>query len=75
MQLVATPKNPVPLGAAVGFLKGKSGLKLRFARWRSALKERHGTVCIFPGRTELASIPAPGKTENSAVALRSQLGQ
>jgi lysophospholipase len=52
MQLIATPKNPVPLGAAVGFLKGKKGLKLRFARWRSALKERHGTVCIFPGRSE-----------------------
>ncbi len=52
MQLIATPKNPVPLGAAVGFLKGKNGLKLRFARWRSALKARHGTVCIFPGRTE-----------------------
>ena len=52
MQLVATPKNPVPLGAAVGFLKGRGGMKLRFARWRSALKERHGTVCVFPGRTE-----------------------
>ena len=52
MQLIATPKNPVPLGASVGFLKGKNGIKLRFARWRSALKERHGTVCVFPGRTE-----------------------
>jgi lysophospholipase len=52
MQLIATPKNPVPLGASVGFLKGKSGVKLRFARWRSALKERRGTVCVFPGRAE-----------------------
>ena len=25
---------------------------MRYARWRSALKERHGTVCIFPGRSE-----------------------
>jgi lysophospholipase len=52
MQLIATPKNPVPLGASVGFLKGRGGAKLRFARWRSALKERHGTVCVFPGRSE-----------------------
>src|SRR4029077_3266949 len=52
MDLVATPKNPIPLGVSAGFLKGKSGVPLRFARWRSALKERHGTVCIFPGRSE-----------------------
>ena len=52
MDLVATPKNPIPLGVSVGFLKGKGGVPLRFARWRSALKERHGTVCIFPGRSE-----------------------
>ena len=52
MDLVATPKNPIPLGASVGFLKGKGGVGLRYARWPSALKQRHGTVCIFPGRTE-----------------------
>lgn len=52
MQLIGTPKNPVPLGAAVGELKGRRGTKLRFARWRSALKERQGTVCVFPGRSE-----------------------
>ena len=52
MDLVATPKNPIPLGVSVGFLKGKGGVPLRYARWRSALKERHGTVCIFPGRSE-----------------------
>jgi hypothetical protein len=37
MDLVATPKNPIPLGVSVGFLKGKGGVPLRFARWRSAL--------------------------------------
>ena len=42
----------IPLGVSVGFLKGKGGVPLRYARWRSALKERHGTVCIFPGRSE-----------------------
>ena len=52
MDLVATPKNPIPLGVSIGFLKGKGGVPLRYARWRSALKERHGTVCIFPGRSE-----------------------
>ena len=52
MDLVATLKNPIPLGVSVGFLKGKGGVPLRYARWRSALKERHGTVCIFPGRSE-----------------------
>jgi lysophospholipase len=52
MDLIATPKNPIPLGASVGFLAGRKGLKLRYARWRSAVKERRGTVCIFPGRSE-----------------------
>jgi lysophospholipase len=52
MDLIATPKNPIPLGASVGFIKGKSGVRLRFARWPSALKQRHGTVCVFSGRSE-----------------------
>jgi lysophospholipase len=52
MDLIATPKNPIPLGAATGYIEGKKGLRLRYARWPSALKERRGTVCIFPGRTE-----------------------
>jgi lysophospholipase len=52
MDLIATPKNPVPLGASVGFIKGKRGVRLRFATWPSALKQRHGTVCVFSGRTE-----------------------
>ena len=52
MDLVATPKNPIPLGVSGGYLKGKGNVRLRFARWPSALKERHGTVCIFPGRAE-----------------------
>jgi lysophospholipase len=52
MDLIATPKNPVPLGASTGFIKGKRRAQLRFARWPSALRERRGTVCILPGRSE-----------------------
>jgi lysophospholipase len=52
MDLIATPKNPIPLGVSVGYLKEKGGVRLRFARWSSALKQRQGTVCIFPGRAE-----------------------
>ena len=52
MALVATPKNPIPLGAQAGYLDVRKGLRLRYASWRSALKDRRGTVCIFPGRNE-----------------------
>jgi len=52
MTLVSTPKNPVPLGASSGFLDVRKGIKVRYASWQSALHERHGTVCIFPGRNE-----------------------
>jgi lysophospholipase len=52
MDLVATPKNPIPLGASAGFIEIRKDLRIRFASWQSVLKERRGTVCIFPGRTE-----------------------
>ncbi|MCJ7597332.1 MAG: alpha/beta hydrolase, partial [Methyloceanibacter sp.] len=52
MTLVATPKNPIPLGAQTGYLEIRKNLRLRYASWQSALKERSGTVCIFPGRNE-----------------------
>ncbi len=52
MDLIATPKNPIPLGAATGFLDIKKNVRVRYARWPSALKERRGTICIFPGRSE-----------------------
>src|SRR5215470_14952843 len=52
MDLIATPKNPIPLGASTGFIEIRKGLRIRFASWQSALKERRGTVCILPGRTE-----------------------
>jgi lysophospholipase len=52
MDLVATPKNPIPLGASVGFIDVRKGIRLRYASWQSSLKSRQGTVCIFPGRCE-----------------------
>jgi lysophospholipase len=52
MDLVGTPKNPIPLGASTGYIEVRKGLRLRFASWQSVLRERRGTVCIFPGRAE-----------------------
>ena len=52
MDLIGTPKNPIPLGASTGFIEVRKGLRLRFASWQSVLRERRGTVCIFPGRAE-----------------------
>jgi lysophospholipase len=52
MDLVSTPKNPIPLGATSGYLDIRKGVRIRYASWQSALRERNGTVCIFPGRNE-----------------------
>jgi lysophospholipase len=52
MDLISTPKNPIPLGASSGYLDVRKGVRIRFASWQSALHERCGTVCIFPGRNE-----------------------
>lgn len=52
MDLIGTPKNPIPLGASTGYIQPRKGLRLRFASWQSVLRERRGTVCILPGRAE-----------------------
>jgi lysophospholipase len=52
MDLVSTPKNPIPLGASSGYLDIRKGVRVRYASWQSALRERRGTVCVFPGRNE-----------------------
>lgn len=52
MDLVSTPKNPIPLGASSGYLDIRKGVRVRYASWQSALHQRRGTVCIFPGRNE-----------------------
>ena len=54
MELVSIPKNPIPLGASSGFLNIRKGVRVRYASWQSALRERSGTVCIFPGRNEFS---------------------
>jgi lysophospholipase len=54
--LISTPNNPVPLGGTVGMLdfsrRFGRHIYVRYARWPSVLSERHGTVCVLPGRTE-----------------------
>jgi len=52
MDLIGTPKNPIPLGASTGYIEVRKGLRLRFASWQPVLRERRGTVCVFPGRAE-----------------------
>jgi lysophospholipase len=52
MDLVSTPKNPIPLGVSSGYLDIRKGVRVRYASWQSALRERRGTVCVFPGRNE-----------------------
>lgn len=50
--LASLARNPVPSGATVGFLPGKDGVLLRFARWDATRGPRRGTACVFPGRGE-----------------------
>lgn len=50
--LVGTVKNPVPHGAVVGYLTTHDGLRLRFARWKSSVAKRQGTICLLGGRSE-----------------------
>ena len=51
-RLVALARNPVPIGAHVGFFQGFDGAPLRFAIWPSNRSPRRGTVCVFGGRGE-----------------------
>jgi len=50
--LASLARNPVPSGATVGFLPGKGGILLRFARWDATRGPRRGTACVFTGRGE-----------------------
>jgi lysophospholipase len=52
MNLIATPKNPIPIGASTGYIEPRKGVRLRYASWQSSLRTRRGTVCIFQGRAE-----------------------
>jgi len=44
--------NPVPENARVGFVETPDGMKLRYARWQTALRPSKGTVIILQGRAE-----------------------
>ncbi len=50
--LYSTRDNPVPEGALCGAVTATDGIRLRFARWMPQREPCHGTVCVFPGRTE-----------------------
>src|SRR6516225_1698505 len=45
-------EEPNPARRVDRFHRNPQGLRIRFANWQSVLKERRGTVCIQPGRTE-----------------------
>ncbi len=52
MVLVSIARNPVPVGAVSGHIKGYDGKPIRYAHWRSTSEGRRGTVCLFTGRSE-----------------------
>ncbi len=52
MELFAIDGNPVPDGAIVGTVVAADGIRLRYARWRSATRRSQGTICLFQGRGE-----------------------
>ena len=51
-RLIAHARNPVPIGARVGYFKGFDGAPLRYALWPANRAPRRGTVCLFSGRGE-----------------------
>ncbi len=50
--LHATADNPVPENHFAGFLEGRSGVKIRYAVFRSKEREAKGTVVLLQGRSE-----------------------
>jgi lysophospholipase len=52
MELFAIDGNPVPDGATVGTVIAADGVRLRYARWRAAIRRGQGTVCLLQGRGE-----------------------
>ena len=52
MALVDHPDNPIPQGAATGFVTTPDKVKLRYAHWPSVQTFSKGTVTIFQGRAE-----------------------
>lgn len=50
--LLATPDNPVPGNHFAGYFEGRGGVKIRYAVFRSAVREAKGTVVLLQGRSE-----------------------
>lgn len=50
--LHATTDNPVPENHFAGFMEGRSGVKIRYAVFRSEQREAKGTVVLLGGRSE-----------------------
>lgn len=51
-RLTATPSNPVPEGARVGYFRTSDNVRLRYGLWPKAGGAQRGTVCLVQGRTE-----------------------
>ena len=52
MTLVDHPDNPVPEGAESGFVTTPDGIRVRYAHWHAAGRQRRGTVTLLQGRAE-----------------------
>lgn len=78
MTLVSIPANPVPEGAAPGFLKTPDGRILRFVRWEPPAG-RKGTLCVFQGRAEFIEkyfeVVRDARSRGFAVAMIDWRGQ
>jgi lysophospholipase len=79
VELFALARNPIPSGAIAGEFEGYDGQPLRFARFEATRGPRHGTICIFPGRTEIIEkyfeVIADLRRRGYAVAIMDWRGQ
>jgi len=53
MDLLALPDNPIPPGCRLEMISSADGVRLRTARWPVTDCNAKGTVCIFPGWSEV----------------------
>jgi lysophospholipase len=63
MELVHTPRNPIPDGCEVSRITASDGAPLRVAYWRARRSDPLGTVCILQGRAEFIEKYAEVTTE------------
>lgn len=53
MDLLDLPDNPIPDGCRLEMVSTSDGVRLRTARWPALSGDTKGTVCIFPGWSEM----------------------